>query len=319
MIYGRSAKDWARLFRRVDEAKVVGTGVRYPKATLTAPGESPDTFDGQRLEDIKSPSGSPVKCKFYTGKGSEYILTEKGESRRIKCEVHGAGEAGLHEWKDMTFFVDPSKDVFESEFDSLMRYALRNDDSVTGGATIIAPKLQGSHLYVFHFSNFDKKWRCVTSSADLLQICKAEKAGRVPEDFQVKPILDGISTEPKVGYDIVELAFSKRIKFAIRRYHPGHPVSYVEKRGAAGKNDPGGQTVGDVKAKIEAIGAKRLSFRFGSQKTRPLDAAEFMEKLLARHLASEDFCKCFKINGKQPQKIVKISKSATGEITVELA
>jgi len=44
----------------------VGDGSSYEKAVLTRPGTSPNTFNGENLNDITSPKGAKVSKKFYT-------------------------------------------------------------------------------------------------------------------------------------------------------------------------------------------------------------------------------------------------------------
>lgn len=107
--------------KKMYEAKLVGipgingkskfdTKIKHPQAELTEPGEKPNMFNGQLISTLKSPTGKKIKFKFFTNQGSEYILSETNECRRIKCEIHGKYEAGLHDWNQFAFFCS---DVFE--------------------------------------------------------------------------------------------------------------------------------------------------------------------------------------------------------------
>ena len=63
-----------------------------------------DTFNGQKCDEIFSPSGSPVEWKFFTSRGTEYVLSADHQARRIKQA--GLNDDGLHPWMDRMVFVD---------------------------------------------------------------------------------------------------------------------------------------------------------------------------------------------------------------------
>lgn len=63
-----------------------------------------DTFNGQKCDEIFSPSGSPVEWKFFTSRGTEYVLSAEHQARRIKQA--GLNDDGLHPWMDHMVFVD---------------------------------------------------------------------------------------------------------------------------------------------------------------------------------------------------------------------
>ena len=70
---------------------------------------------------------------------------------------------------------------------------------------------------------------------------------------------------------------------------------------------------------VENLKDAKIRFSFGNTLTRPVGYMKFIKDVFRKHKGGAVFCKCLKINGKQPQKVVKISKSAPDEITVELA
>lgn len=64
----------------------------------------PGKFCGKPFKEIISPKGASVTYSFKTSKGSEYIFTKDGMSRRIKkC---GCEDDGLHKWMNLAIFVD---------------------------------------------------------------------------------------------------------------------------------------------------------------------------------------------------------------------
>ena len=69
------------------------------------------TFNGKRCDEILSSNGSPIKWKFFTSKGTEYVLSALGQSQRIKNA--GLADDGLYSWTDKLLFVD-EKDAIDA-------------------------------------------------------------------------------------------------------------------------------------------------------------------------------------------------------------
>lgn len=190
--------------------KTVGRkGSKYGQATLSEPGESPDTFDGRPLRDAVSPSGSRATVKFFTSKGSEYALAPSGESRRIKSG-QGSGDEGLHGWSTLTLFS--GRDWTCTNFDTCVRTAFRN------GIPVAASFRNGSlSLYAL----LDGKWTALRSP---LQLTKPD--AECPRDVVT---VRNVSRTPETGLYVADFRIDgKRILYG---YHPGHDVSYVERSG----------------------------------------------------------------------------------------
>lgn len=74
---------------------------------LTKPWEAPHSFNGELLENIKSPNWFPVMYKFYTEQNSEYIITKDGCTRRIKSYHQNTewDDIWLKNWMDKAIFT----------------------------------------------------------------------------------------------------------------------------------------------------------------------------------------------------------------------
>lgn len=180
------------------------TNSKYAEAFLTTPGSSPTTFNGEILETIRSPKGGKVTNKFYTGQGSEYIITEDGYARRIKSD-QGKGDHGLHDWnKGYTAFLDPSVGFDKIKMETIRSKFPHAVPTMTDkGLVFISPK--------------NGKWE-VLKTEELFPA--SVKQGTLPKgDYIIKA-----EKTPTLGYTVLEYNRDPQNFW----FHPGHEVSFIE-------------------------------------------------------------------------------------------
>lgn len=162
---------------------------------------------------LKGPSGSPVKYFFKTSQGSMYILTEKGESRRIKS-VHantGGEDAGLHDWNQKCVFVPPEDEIKGNS----MQYLRNNYD----GPVLLSVQKPNKLTFLMIKNN---QWSPVlfkdayTKSA---QDPKFQSKSNEPMEFNYVK-------EPTMGYNVCE--WNEKGNKLVSGYHFGSPVSEIK-------------------------------------------------------------------------------------------
>lgn len=232
------------LFNRLLEAsdnKPVGTpiggqhrGSRYGEATLSKPGESPHTFNGQHLSTIKSHKGAPVTHKFFTAQGSEYIKAGCGGTRRIKGHHANTGgeDAGLHGWKDNGIFTHGEQGS---------HFNMGASNLVSKGHKVkVARGKMNPNLAFIQIQNKDGTWRHATNEDAHPEAHKAwEKMLNHPNTSQKdrqlyqnklnnrKNILHAkVTDHPVVGSHMLE--YGEHPEGHVTSLHAGSAVSHVE-------------------------------------------------------------------------------------------
>lgn len=192
-------------------------------ATPSKPGSAPDSFNGQKLSEIRSPEGKAITGKFYTEQGSEYIQDENGRVRRIKSHHSNTGgaDAGLHPWGAKAIFTrgfsqDPSK---ASDFNFAVAKLLEQN------ARIAISPLQSGRLSLLIWDTSAGTWRAVTN-ADVFP--SAVKLGYY-DGTQI--ITAEYSSQPQMGWNVLELSFHP--DGVVKSAHPGSKVSHIETSPAA--------------------------------------------------------------------------------------
>lgn len=162
---------------------------------------------------LKGPSGSPVKYFFKTSQGSMYILTEKGESRRIKS-VHantGGEDAGLHSWNQKCVFVPPEDEIKGNS----MQYLRNNYD----GPVMLSVQKPNKLTFLMIKNN---QW------SPVLFKDAYTKSSQDPK-FQSKsndPMEFNYVKEPTMGYNVCE--WNEKGNRLVSGYHFGSPVSEIK-------------------------------------------------------------------------------------------
>jgi hypothetical protein len=173
-------------------------------------------FEWLNLESnlsLKGPSGSPVKYFFKTAQGSMYILTENGESRRIKS-VHantGGEDAGLHGWNQKCVFVPPEDQVKGNS----MQY-LRNNYDGPVMLSVLKPKT----LTFLMIKN--NQWSPVLFKDAYIKSAQDPKFQNKSEE----PMEFKYLKEPTMGFNVCE--WNEKGNKLISGYHFGSEVSEIK-------------------------------------------------------------------------------------------
>lgn len=191
----------------------------YEDAVWTAPGESPDTFNGEKLQYIVSPKNSPVEYKFYTDgePNTEYILTRAGESRRIKGD-QGWGDHGLHAWSDIMLFAANQQDARDFA-DAVCDRNERIPGWKPGMKQAKSLFRLGGGRYTLAYTVDGKRW----FTYDGLPSSR--------ETQEKSSFVKRFETKPALGYTTLDMKF-KRLPaggFQISSVHYGHKVCWIEK------------------------------------------------------------------------------------------
>lgn len=196
-----------QVFNRVKQGQIIiPRHINYEPAILTTPKRSPRTFNGLPIETILSPKGGKVKSKFFTGQGSEYILTEDGFARRIKPpHANDVSQQGLHGWnKGATRFTDSNELgwAYQAWTDRTKPLGFQEKD----GIITLMTKDAG-------------KWRPVMRSEVRPS---AVSKGLVEES----PLQTAYTTYPQINKHLLEYGTNNLGE--INWFHNGSPVSHIE-------------------------------------------------------------------------------------------
>ena len=148
-----------------------------------------DTFNGQKCNEIFSPSGSPVEWKFFTSRGTEYVLSAKHQARRIKQA--GLNDDGLYPWMDRMVFVD-------------------EQDAINAMNTIV--DIQRTLTPV----KLETTWE----SGATLDIQKL-----VQDQWQTQLSVTIQDTKPQIGKNVLEFMLDGCI---VKTFHAGHAVTKLK-------------------------------------------------------------------------------------------
>lgn len=162
------------------------TIVPLDQCKTVKPGESDLTFNGESLDSIRSPSGHKVAWKFYTK--SEYIMSDAGESRRIKSL--GLPDDGLHAWCDKIMFMPLDNMMVAVNAIKRIKMDLKSPRAVID--------FKSGTLAVQDIST--GVWQ---------NVC----------------IVDQVSREPTLGKHVFELTFDG--DGIVKNFHPGHDVTSI--------------------------------------------------------------------------------------------
>lgn len=185
---------------------------KYPEGILTRPGTHPDTWNGQKISEIKDPDGNAAIGKFYSPEGSEYVYSN-GYTRRVKfVDTATDGEdAGVASWHK-AYFIPKNHPIYDL-LTGAKHYALYEDfyghhlDTKTGKFQI---KLQ------------DGTWKNLTYE-DVAKTAVAK--GLLPSgEYPAIPLNQRI---PKLGYALLE--FKDNPDGSISWNHIGNGPAYIEK------------------------------------------------------------------------------------------
>lgn len=148
--------------------------------------EDLDTFNGKSCAEMFSDSGSPVKWKFFTSRGTEYVLSAAGQSQRIKKA--GLKDDGLHSWTDKLLFVDEQD-------------AINAMNKMTEIMQTLTPvKIE---------SSFEPG-----SKLDIQQL--------VEDQWKTQLSIVVRDVEPKIGKNVLEFSFDG--DYIVKGFHAGHDV-----------------------------------------------------------------------------------------------
>lgn len=162
---------------------------------------------------LTGPSGSPVVYYFKTAQGSQYILTDKNESRRIKSFHANTGgeDQGLHDWYQQCVFVPPN---YETQANSFQNIKSHNKGPILLGA-------KNNKLTFFMIK--DNNWSPVLFS-------DAYKRAVMHPNHQnkAKEIMEFPYTkQPMLGFSVAE--WSNKSDNTINSYHYGSPVTEIKR------------------------------------------------------------------------------------------
>ena len=148
-----------------------------------------DTFNGEICSKIHSPTGSPVEWKFFTSRGTEYILSSENQARRIKQA--GLNDDGLYPWMDRMVFVD-------------------EQDAIDAMNTIVS--IQRTLTPV----KLETTWESGTK----LDIQKL-----VQDQWQTQLSVTIQDTKPQIGKNVLEFMLDGCI---VKSFHAGHDVTKLK-------------------------------------------------------------------------------------------
>lgn len=156
---------------------------------------------------LQSPTGNKIVWYFETGQGSQYLLTDKNESKRWKSTHSNTGgeDTGLKNWMSNCVFVDP---VNETEGNS--------GQFLMGNGFKIALSVNDTQGAFYVMDN--NKWR-LAMYVDAYP--KAVKAG-VREN---KPLAFKLSKQPTMGYNVLE--YQLKEDKSVKTVHFGSPVTKI--------------------------------------------------------------------------------------------
>jgi hypothetical protein len=160
---------------------------------------------------LKSSTGNEIIYYFETAQGSQYLFTDKGESKRWKSIHNNTGEEdkGLKEWYKNCVFTDPTNEHEANSFQFI-------DEKVRKTVTLSINDKKG----VFYI-NENGKWRIATFSDSYPKFVK------MYPDKKDKPLVFELVKEPKIGYFVLE--YTLKNNDIIDALHFGSPVSKIKK------------------------------------------------------------------------------------------
>lgn len=157
-------------------------------------------------------TGNKILTYFETAQGSKYLLSDKGESKRIKS-LHantGAEDVGVKEWMQHCVFTDPKDEKMANAFQFLANH--QKD---------IMINVQSGKITLMIVE--DKKWRDATFADAYPTSSKSAEHSSKKNDV----LTFGYIKDPKIGYNCVE--FNIRANKTVSNYHFGSPVSKIKK------------------------------------------------------------------------------------------
>jgi hypothetical protein len=162
------------------------------------------------LSEIKAVTkdGHDITTYFETAQGSKYLLSAKGESKRIKSHHANTGgeDVGVKAWMQHCVFVPNTHETAANCY------------------TFLASKFKHITIYMDGSSNisfkvYDTAWRDATNND---AFPKAVKSG-ILKDIKIEfPFVK----VPKIGFNVVE--FNIGANKMVSSYHLGSPVSKVK-------------------------------------------------------------------------------------------
>ena len=151
--------------------------------------EDLDTFNGEECNKITSPTGSPIEWKFFTSRGTEYVLSSEKQARRIKQA--GLNDDGLHPWMDRMVFVD-EKDAIDA-----MNTMARIQQTLTP-------------------VKLDTDWMC-GSKLNIQKLVLGQWQTQLSVVIQ--------DTNPQLGKNVLEFTLDGSI---VKQFHAGHDVTKLK-------------------------------------------------------------------------------------------
>ena len=181
--------------------------VNPPAAVQQAPPAQPVAV--QPL-DLKSSTGNKITHFFETGQGSQYLFTDKGESKRWKS-VHGntgGDDQGIKDWYENCVFVPEGEDYEANAFQFI--------DLATRKNVALSVNNKKGAFYISEGG----KWRLAVYG-DAYKVFS-----KMHPDKKDKPLTFNVSKEPKVGYSVLEYNIAKN--GIIKNLHFGSPITKVK-------------------------------------------------------------------------------------------
>lgn len=155
--------------------------------------------------------GHKILTYFETAQGSKYLLSEKGESKRIKS-LHantGTDDVGLKDWMQHCVFTKAADEKLANAFQFLSNYHKDIMLNVKNGKLILMIVENG-------------KWRDATfGDAYPKAVKQAEHSSKKDDVLEF-----AYEKQPKLGYNSVE--FNVRPNKTVSSYHFGSPVSKIK-------------------------------------------------------------------------------------------
>ncbi len=185
----------------------VNAGLNTPNPAPNTEQQNTSTVPTQLL----SPSGSPIKLYFTTAQGSQYIMAESGETRRIKSSHANTGgeDAGLHAWNQKAFFTSKEYEYLGNSPQFFIGNGYKN----------YTMSLKGDTVTFFVVDPKNNQWRQGTFGDAYPKSVKGDPSkANIPLSF---PIV----TTPKTGFFILEFRMKGNM---ISNYHFGSPVADVK-------------------------------------------------------------------------------------------
>lgn len=159
----------------------------------------------------KSSTGSIITHYFETSQGSQYLFTEKGESKRWKSDHKNTGgeDMGVKKWYPHCVFVNPDDDVNGNSY-----LLLRGKFKLSVGLEV-----KDTEACFWVLSEDKKSWRRATrkDSHPVWSVLNPEKSNMLLS-FRV-------SKKPVIGWNTLEYKLENN--FVVKNIHFGSPVSKI--------------------------------------------------------------------------------------------